>query len=602
MKQKFENQSYFNYIIKPFLLLVLFILFNNSIYANKINITDVSIIGGSTVQKYNFVQFSISWENSWRTTTGPQNWDAAWLFVKFRVKCPGGNGEYVSSQGATSSSTTITVGSTVGLRVGMPVKVTAGNGVITPGTVVTAINSATTFTISAAPTTALTGSANVVTGYTFWEHAKLNPTGFTAPTGSTITPSNDSLGAFLYRSEAGTGTFSVVNAQLRWNYGSNSVANNDIVDIQVFGIEMVYVPQGAFSLGSGGSEVDAFYKYPTKTNPYSVTSETGSITIGTSNNNLYYSASSSGGDQTGTLSSSFPKGYDAFYCMKYEIMQQGYVDFLNTLTYKQQETRTTNSPSSSSGTAALVTGNLYRNGIDIKTPGVNPSTPAVYACNLNGNTTFSEPDDGQNIACNYIGWTDLSAYFDWSGLRPMTELEFEKACRGTQTPVPNEYAWGTTNINTLTYSISNSACANEVISANYGTTIGNAIVSNNSSTIYAPLRVGIFSGTSGNTGRVTSGATFYGIMEMTGNLWERPVMTGNANGRTFTGLNGDGKLDRTGNSDVTNWPSPTIGAGFRGGAFQQDATYARTSDRRDASLTFLTRDKDDGGRGVRKAP
>jgi hypothetical protein len=37
----------------------------------------------------------------------------------------------------------------------------------------------------------------------------------------------------------------------------------------------------------------------------------------------------------------------------------------------------------------------------------------------------------------------MAAFADWSGLRPMSELEYEKACRGYNTPaVPNEYAWG----------------------------------------------------------------------------------------------------------------------------------------------------------------
>ena len=43
----------------------------------------------------------------------------------------------------------------------------------------------------------------------------------------------------------------------------------------------------------------------------------------------------------------------------------------------------------------------------------------------------------------YMCWADCATYADWAGLRPMTELEFEKACRGPLKPVPDEYAWGT---------------------------------------------------------------------------------------------------------------------------------------------------------------
>lgn len=69
---------------------------------------------------------------------------------------------YNSTAGATSAASTITVGSTTGLQVGMTVEVVSGNGVFAANTTVTAILNATTFTVSAAPTTALTGTINVI--------------------------------------------------------------------------------------------------------------------------------------------------------------------------------------------------------------------------------------------------------------------------------------------------------------------------------------------------------------------------------------------------------------------------------------------------------
>ena len=71
---------------------------------------------------------------------------------------------YTSAVGATSSGSTITVGSTAGLAVGMIVVVTAGTGSFTFGTTVTAINSTTTFTTSASPAVVLSGGSTVVTG------------------------------------------------------------------------------------------------------------------------------------------------------------------------------------------------------------------------------------------------------------------------------------------------------------------------------------------------------------------------------------------------------------------------------------------------------
>lgn len=71
---------------------------------------------------------------------------------------------YNSAPGATGSSTTITVSSTTGLSVGMTLEVVAGVGVFAAGTTVTAITNTTTFVISSAPTTALSGGATVVRG------------------------------------------------------------------------------------------------------------------------------------------------------------------------------------------------------------------------------------------------------------------------------------------------------------------------------------------------------------------------------------------------------------------------------------------------------
>ena len=103
-----------------------------------------------------------------------------------------------------------------------------------------------------------------------------------------------------------------------------------------------------------------------------------------------------------------------------------------------------------------------------------------------------------------------------------------------------------------------------------------------------PMRVGIFAANSSNSGRITAGASYYGIMELSGNLWERPVTIGNATGRGFTGLHGNGALDPSGAANVSNWPgTDAVGAGFRGGNWSIVAAYLCVSNRGIAANTHI---------------
>lgn len=71
---------------------------------------------------------------------------------------------YTSAAGATSSGNIITVSSTTNLTIGMRLTVSSGTGSFAANTNVTAINSSTQFTVSATPSSALTGGATVVKG------------------------------------------------------------------------------------------------------------------------------------------------------------------------------------------------------------------------------------------------------------------------------------------------------------------------------------------------------------------------------------------------------------------------------------------------------
>ena len=495
--------------------------------ANNISVSNVSLTGRNVsagpnnAANYVYVTCDVRWENSWRTSTPPGNWDAAWVFIKYRV----------------------------------------GSGA--------------------------------------WKHATLHPSMHLPPSGATITPSSDGKGVFLYSSADNSGTVNYPGIKLRWDYGADGVLDNDRVTANVLAIEMVYVPQGTFSLGSGGFESGSFTDGSWTSGasiPFSVTSEN-ALTINTGGGNLW--GTSTSGLNTigsaGTLPASFPKGYNAFYCMKYSIGQGQYVDFLNLLTFSQQATRTAVSPDSSAGSYAMFTTgqSQHRSGIKIRVPGIATSTPAVYACDLSGDGNYNQPDDGQDVACDYLSWADGVAYAAWAGLRPMTELEFEKACRGTAVPVPGELAWGTTNSTPAT-SVTNSGTGSETASPSNANSNFN-----NSLAVPGPLRVGIFAGVS--TNREQSGATVYGIMDMSGDLWERTVTVGSLTGRAFAGSHGTGVLDASGNpSGVSDWPGTNAdGSGFRGGVWDSPSFFMDVSDRSVAALTSDVRGGNSNSAGTR---
>jgi hypothetical protein len=469
-------------------IVLLAILLSVSTFANNIVVSNANITGKNTVSQFQLVNFDVSWENSWRTSSNQLNWDAAWVFVKFRKN--------------TSS---------------------------------------------------------------LWQHATINyvsgsaaADGHTQPAGSTITTPADGKGVFIYRNADGSGNVNYTGAKIRWNYGADGLLNSDSVTISVVAIEMVYVPQGQFYLGDGTSDY-SFYTAPTVTAPYLISSEN-SITVGTTAGNLYYASGPYSGDRGGPIPNAYPKGYNASYCMKYEISQQQYADFLNSLSSAQAANRYVFT------TAARYT-----------IAGTHP------------NYTASVPDR----ACNFLNWPDIAAYGDWTGLRPMSELEFEKICRGAnQTPVAAECAWGNTTITTAT-GFQNSGANNETGNA------GSNVASN--SLIGGPIRVGAFA--SATSTRQQAGASYYGAMEMSGNVVETIVTLGTANGRAYTGNHGDGNLDVNGDANVTLWPPVSgNGAGYRGGHWNYPNVNLQTSDRYIAAYAYTTRNNSYGGRLVRTAP
>lgn len=461
-------------------LFVCLLLSSSALFANNVQISNVVLANDSTLN------FSISWENSWRVSTAPNNHDAVWVFVKKR-EC----------------------------------------------------------------------ASNI------WSHVDLNSQVSAHTAASPLEPYIDgkdasgTKGLFIRRSADGVGNITNVAISLRL---SNLPAGD--YDFKVFGIEVVEIPQGAFYLGDGAALyalVDGGAGNP----PFHITSE-GAITAGTSAGRLRALGTTSTTYAPLSLPAAFPKGFRTFYCMKYEISQGQYVDFVNHLAADQAAARQI----VSTANRTSITG----------------TWPVLVAA-------------APHRAMNRLAWNDLCAYLDWVALRPMTELEFEKVCRGPSVPVANEYAWGTTLV-TDANTLVNDGTANET--AGDAITPGSGLANFGNNTVLGPMRVGFAAKAA--TNRQEAAATYYGVMEMSGNLTERIV---NIRAPTYTGALGDGELATTptpGVSDVANWPIQTaaggVGEGLRGGSWNGANTFLRTSDR-GQSATTANRATYSGGRGVR---
>jgi hypothetical protein len=212
-------------------------------------------------------------------------------------------------------------------------------------------------------------------------------------------------------------------------------------------------------------------------------------------------------DNNGTVdNNTYPMGYNAFYCYKYELSEQQYADFLNTLTTTQITTL---------GVAGIPLSD-YVNGQVINSASVTLT---------NGEYFSSNPTK----ACGNSSANRVLAYADWSGLRPMTILEFNKASYGALLPVNGNagyQAWGQ----------------------------GEAFNNANLYSYYGFLNnVGSYD--NGSSSRLDSGATYYGMMDFTGNAVEPCVRLTSF---TFTNINGNGTLGINGLTDIPTWTTQMI--------------------------------------------
>ena len=150
------------------------------------------------------------------------------------------------------------------------------------------------------------------------------------------------------------------------------------------------------------------------------------------------------------------------------------------------------------------------------------------------------------MACGNATEQRVLAYAIWSGMRPMTILEFNKASYGPQLPVLN-YSWNY-------ISLQNPTNQQSVNSGIYGYPAWCDATSFSIPSVYSLYRNGLSNvgsmATSTST-RSKSGASYYGIMDLTGNAVEPVVKLTNFN---FTSQNGKGILSLNGNSfNTSNW-------------------------------------------------
>ncbi len=465
-----------------------------------------------------------------------------------------------------------------------------------------------------------------------WRHASMaasgtNPMGFTAPTDFEIIVPSDQKGFFLQRTSFGSGSVTASGVKFVWNYGqdglSDAVAQAANTITKVFGLEMVYVPQGAFYAGDGTSSSDYRLKQGTADNdPWYIANENPITTTNSASDGFYYTTTGGTGENNSgdvfLVAASYPKGYGAFYMMKYELTEGEWVNFFNTLNTTEKAKRDI--------TAAALGGKNSDATVSRNTISWDSTHPAYNAETVRPARPVS-----------YVGWPDVAAFADWSGLRPMTELEFEKAARGRDiAAVADEFVWGTTNSSVpaagdiapnadedgseeLLNSVSNLNRNNLAWTSGDGRAGGAAAGQS------GPLRAGIFADNGGD--RVSGGAGYYGNLELSGNLAEPVVTLGRTQGRQFLGTHGDGVLSTAngneGNATNADWPginntlsygvTGTTGIGYRGG----DYSSASIRHFQTSSRNFAAKDPDSegfyqrydagygvvtGGRLVRTAP
>ena len=502
-----------------------------------------------------WITFDVSWRDSWRGELNPtgsdahgiESWDAVWLFVKYRL----------NSQGR-------------------------------------------------------------------WRHATIQPSG-PQPSGFVLEGTRDRLGAFIYQKKTpgclltGRGhsecwrDVDFRNVTVRWLPPEGQDPTGKNVDLWIHGIEMVYVPEGSYRVGESGCsgtgsavrDARCFFRSDDPVRSLVVESEDALSVCDEQKAGICHRLAGGGLAPSTVLPAEFPKGFQAFYAMKYELDQGQYADFVNSLPTSARTLRFSHGAQQS-----------YRYAVSWVRYGSEPIRVA------------RRPDR----ACNWVSWADTAAYLDWAALRPMSELELEKLARGPGEPVAGAYAWGSTWLAPAQV-IVGSEEQGITVNGNcnigdhhfvggdggHGPLPGHAFIyttSNFIETISPPSRRSFDAhgapAAMSPTVREHEGRSYYGAMHLSGNLWEFVVGIGPDEGRAFEGGHGDGELefvdctrdrqDCGAHANVPDWPKGDgRGVGFRGGAWYTPQERGRVVDRHFMDFIYQDRSHDTGIRGARTA-
>ncbi|AUX41118.1 uncharacterized protein SOCE26_025230 [Sorangium cellulosum] len=482
-----------------------------------------------------------------------------------------------------------------------------------------------------------------------WRHAQIIKV-VHRPEEAAIDLAGDGTGVFIYRDakalQIENGNAEYLGITLRCVLRDIPGMVESSLALWPFGLEMVYVPEGPFWLGDPlhpkaqhrprNCFFDSLAPEQSGNRAYQVDSE-GPIDVGPPGAKpprgvtklLWYDNDDDArgaGDhprihaqesklpeerwEEGRIGEGFPKGFAAYYVMKRQVTQGEYAAFINTLNGGKDESY----------------GQLVRYAWD----GAGSNRGTIQLPDTESNDRIAWRPLRAN---NHMSWADAMAFAAWAGLRPMTELEYEKACRGPKDPVPGEFAWGK--------GVDKQRYATVILGEEDGTEVacGSCNINMRDTPFkggdggHGPVRddafdmrgrpsrsplstsaIWLFKRTDKKSDdgerlceREDRGLSHYGIAALTGNLWELCVTVGTREGRAFRGAHGLGELTEHGEApyDELGWPDQTArSVSWRGGswytAWQRGFIAARPYG--NGAPGFFLRSHDAGFRAVRSAP